>query len=144
LAVAALNTGVDDASARLFWRVLAETLGRGAAACRAMVAREGLSESLVDPALSLLSRRGAQIRFGTRLKSLGFADGRVAELLFDDQAAAVLPGDGVILAVPAAIAARIVPGLVVPDDYAPIVNAHFRCAPRSIVPPDAPLFIGLV
>jgi hypothetical protein len=34
VAVAALNTGVDDGSARLFWGILRETLGRGAAACR--------------------------------------------------------------------------------------------------------------
>ena len=140
LAVAALNTGVDDASARLLWRVLAETLGRGAASCRPMVAREGLSQSLVDPALSLLSRRGAEIRFGTRLKALGFAGGRVAELMFDDNTVALRPQDSVILAVPAAVAARIVPGLAVPDDYAPIVNAHFRCTP----PPGAPLFVGII
>jgi hypothetical protein len=45
-----------------------------------------------------------------------------------------------VLAVPAAIAARLVPDLVVPDDYAPIVNAHFRCE----APPGAPLFLGIV
>ena len=46
-----------------------------------------------------------------------------------------------MLAVPAAIAARIVPGLVVPDDYAPIVNAHFRYArARADVPP----FLGII
>src|SRR5215472_1785829 len=33
LAVAALNTAAERGSARLFWRVLAETLGRGGAAC---------------------------------------------------------------------------------------------------------------
>jgi hydroxysqualene dehydroxylase len=140
LAVAALNTGAGDASARLFWRVLAETIGRGAAACRPMVAREGLSESLVDPALRLLSRRGAEIRFGTRLKAVGFAGGVVTQLVFDDHAVALPPQDSVILAVPAAIAARIVPGLVVPDDYAPIVNAHFRYG----LPASAPLFLGVV
>ena len=148
LAVAALNTGAADASARLFWRVLVETIGRGAAACRPMLAREGLSESLIDPALALLSRRGAQIRFGSRLRALGFADGRVAELLFDDNALALRPEDSVILAVPAAIAARIVPGLIVPDDYAPIVNAHFRCTLNSSGPPDgpwrAPRFAGII
>lgn len=140
LAVAALNTGAAEASAGLFWRVLAETIGRGAAACRPMLARKGLSESLVDPALSLLSRRGAEIRFGTRLKALGFGDGRVAELVFDENAVVLRPEDSVILAVPAAIAARIIPGLIVPDDYAPIVNAHFRCT----LPPDAPLFAGII
>ncbi|HEV2336841.1 MAG TPA: hydroxysqualene dehydroxylase HpnE, partial [Stellaceae bacterium] len=140
LAVAALNTGVAEASAPMFWRVLAETIGRGADACRPMLAKDGLSESLVDPALSLLSGRGAEIRFGSRLRALGFEDGRVSELLFDENALVLRPEDSVILAVPAAIAARIVPGLTVPDDYAPIVNAHFRCR----LPPGAPLFAGIV
>jgi squalene-associated FAD-dependent desaturase len=140
LAVAALNTGVAEASARLFWRVLAETIGRGAAACRPMLAKEGLSESLVDPALALLHRRGAEVRFGSRLRALGFADGRISQLLFEETALVLRPEDSVILAVPAAIAARIIPGLIVPDDYAPIVNAHFRCD----LPPGAPLFAGII
>src|SRR5438045_566957 len=50
LAVAALNTGAEVGSARLFWRILVETLGRGGAACRALVPHAGLSESLIDPA----------------------------------------------------------------------------------------------
>ncbi len=140
LAVAALNTGVAEASARLLWRVLAETIGRGAASCRPMLARDGLSESLVDPALSFLSGSGAEVRFGSRLRALDFADGCVSGLLFEQSALVLRPEDSVILAVPAAVAARIVPGLIVPDDYAPIVNAHFRCG----LPPGGPLFAGII
>jgi len=109
-----------------------------------MVAREGLSESLVDPALSFLSRRGSDVRFGARLKAFGFAQDRVSELSFDGGTVTLRPQDSVILAVPAAIAVRLVPGLVVPDDYAPIVNGHFRYAVSSLGPADAPLFAGLV
>jgi hydroxysqualene dehydroxylase len=144
LAVAALNTGVEDASARLLWRVLAETIGRGAASCRPMLARDGLSESLVDPALSFLSHRGAEIRLGSRLRALGFVDGRVGELLFEENAIELQREDSVVLAAPAAIAARLVPGLIVPDDYAPIVNAHFRCPLNSSGPAGAPLFAGII
>ena len=140
VAVAALNTGVREASAQLFWRILAETLGRGAAACRALVPQEGLSESLVDPALSALRRRGAEIRFGARLRAIAFSDARAYELVFDEATVALPPEDQVVLAAPASIAARLVPGLVVPDDYAPIVNAHFRHA----APANAPLFLGIV
>ena len=49
-------------SARLLWHILRETLGKGAAACRPLLARQGLSESLVDPALALLHREGAEPR----------------------------------------------------------------------------------
>jgi squalene-associated FAD-dependent desaturase len=139
LAVAALNTGVAEASARLFWHLLKDTLGRGGAACHPLVPREGLSESLVDPALAALRKAGAEIRFGARLRALGFGSDRVAELVFET-GSIDLDGDDVILAVPAAVAARLVPGLIVPDSYAPIVNAHFRCA----VGAATPFFVGIV
>jgi hydroxysqualene dehydroxylase len=45
-----------------------------------------------------------------------------------------------ILATPAAVAARLVPELTVPDVYSPIVNAHFRCD----VPAGSPYFVGMI
>ena len=140
LAVAALNTAAEDGSARLFGRVLAETLGRGGAACRALIPHQGLSESLIDPALAMLRGCGADIRFGARLRGLAFANGRVAELSFEGGAIALDGADSVIIAVPANAAARLVPGLTVPDDHAPIVNAHFRC----VAPADSPAFAGII
>jgi len=140
LAIAALNTSADQASAELFWRVLAQTLGRGGAACRPLVPRIGLSETFIEPALARLRANGAEIRFGTRLKALTFEADRVSGLLFDGDSIRLGDGDSVILAVSAAIAARLVPALTVPDQYSPIVNAHFRCDP----PEGAPFFIGVV
>ncbi len=140
LAVAALNTAAEAGSARLFWRILAETLGRGAAACRPMVPREGLSETFIDPALAWLRAKGAQIHFGARLRALHFDANRVSALLFDNGSTGLGPGDSLILAVPAAVAARLAPALRVPDLYSPIVNAHFRCSP----PAEADPFIGVI
>jgi squalene-associated FAD-dependent desaturase len=140
LAVASLNTSADLASAGLFWRVLAETLGRGGAACRPLVPRDGLSETFVDPALAQLRAQGAEICFGARLRALHFALDRVTELVFDTGPVGLSRGDSLILAVPAAVAARLVPALTVPDAYSPIVNAHFRCA----VPTDSPYFVGMI
>jgi squalene-associated FAD-dependent desaturase len=140
VAVAALNTSAEVGSARLFWRILRETLGRGAEACRPLVPREGLSESFVDPALATLRAGGADIRFGARLREIDFDDGRVVRLDFDGGAVAIGDGDEVVLAVPAMVAVRLVPDLTVPDDHAPIVNAHYRIEP----PPAMPLFAGLI
>ncbi|MBV9825453.1 MAG: FAD-dependent oxidoreductase [Alphaproteobacteria bacterium] len=140
LAVAALNTAAADGAARLLARIVAETLGRGAAACRPMLPRDGLSESFVDPALRFLRQHGGDIRFGARLRSLDFADRRLTSLDFDGDRVTVHPDDTVILAVPASIAGRLVPGLMVPDDYAPIVNAHYRYD----LPADAPRLTGIV
>lgn len=140
VAVAALNTAAEAGSARLFWPVLDETLGRGATACLPLVPREGLSESLVDPALAMLPAKGAEVRFASRLRGIRFAGDRVAELDFDNGLVDVGEGDRIVLAVPAPVAARLVPELVVPEDHAPIVNAHYRTA----APTGAPLFVGLV
>jgi squalene-associated FAD-dependent desaturase len=140
LAVAALNTSAEQGSARLFWRILVETLGAGGSACRPVVPREGLSETLIDPALAWLRSRGTEIRFGSRLRGFGFAGSRVSQLEFDDSTIALGPDDAAILAVTAPVAARLLPGLTVPDDHAPIVNAHFR----HQLPIDAPLFVGIV
>jgi len=140
LAVAALNTGADDASAKLFWRALAETLGRGGAACRPLVPRDGLSETFVDPALARLRAQGVEICFGARLRGLHFAFDCVTELVFDTRSVGLGRGDSLILAVPAAVAARLVPALTVPDAYSPIVNAHFHCA----VPAGSPYFVGMI
>ena len=140
LAVAALNTRVEQASAALFWNILRETLGRGGAACRPLLPRVGLSETFVQPAISYLLRRGTEIRFGARLKALRFAAKRVSELVYDSGSLVLGRNDDVILSVPAAIAARLVPALIVPDLSSPIVNAHFRCNS----PKPAPLFIGVI
>jgi hypothetical protein len=83
---------------------------------------------------------GAEIRFGARLRALTFGQHRVSALLFDAGSIELGKDDRVVLAVPAAIAARLVPALTVPTRYSPIVNAHFRCDP----PVDSPLFCGVV
>jgi squalene-associated FAD-dependent desaturase len=140
LAIAALNTGVEQASAALFWKILSETLGRGGAACRPLVPRIGLSETFVEPALGRLRAQGAEIHFGARLRALSFEAYQVANLVFETGSIRLGSGDSVILAVPAPIAARLVPALTVPDLYSPIVNAHFRCNS----PEGAPFFVGVV
>jgi squalene-associated FAD-dependent desaturase len=140
LAVAALNTGVEHASARLFWRIIAETLGNGGAACRPLVPRDGLSETFVVPALETLRRAGAAMFWGARLRRLDFGGDRVSALRFDSGRVELAGEDVVILATPAPVAARMVPGLTVPELYSPIVNAHFR-RPAA---PGSPLFIGVI
>ena len=140
LAVAALNTNTEQASATLFWTVLRETLGRGGAACRPLLPRIGLSETFVEPALARLRAQGSEIRFGVRLKAFRFVAKRISELVFDTGSTSLGSSDSVILAVPAAFAARLVPALTVPDLSSPIVNAHFRCDPSD----GAAFLVGVV
>jgi squalene-associated FAD-dependent desaturase len=139
-AVAALNTESGTASAALLWDLLVESFGSGGKALRPLVPREGLSESLVDPALVTLAQRGATVRFGTRLREIGLAGDRVVALDFDDGVVALDPDDAVILAVTAPVAARLLPGITAPTEFRAIVNAHYRVATDA----ESPLFIGVI
>jgi hydroxysqualene dehydroxylase len=140
LAVAALNTEPEAGSAALFAAIVRETLGAGGKACVPLLPREGLSETLVDPALAKLRERGADIRIGARLRALGFTQERVTSLDLDGGSEFVGSEDAVVLAVPAPVAARLVPDLTVPEEFRAIINAHYRIAMRG----DAPWFVGVV
>ena len=138
LAVAVLNTAAREAAAKLLWPVMTETIGRGAAAARPCIAREGLSKAFVDPALAWLKARGAEIRFNDRLRAIRVEAGRVVALSFGDDEVALGPADRVVLAVPPPVAASLLPSLTVPDDFRPIVNLHYRLAAPATAPAKLP------
>jgi squalene-associated FAD-dependent desaturase len=140
LSVSVLNTEASNASARLLWPVLAQTFGKGEAACRPMIPRKGLSEVFVNPAIRYLEDRGGTISFKKRLKSLFFYKDRVASLNFSNLNVEVKNDEGVILALPVNEAKACVPNLIAPTDFRPIVNGHF-CLSESFVDP---FLIGLV
>lgn len=147
LTVAALNTHPREASARLLWLVLRESFAKGAAACRPFVAKRGLSDVFVDPALEMLAAHGGEARFGQRLRGLAFDGLRVEALDFGEQRVGLAEGDVVVLALPPAVAGDLLPGLEVPRDSRPIVNAHLRlpagARPARTLDPDLPI-LGLV
>ncbi len=126
LIVAVLNTPAEEGSARLLWQMLLLTFARGEAACRPLVARDGLGPALVDPALAFLADRGAEIRFNQRLRRIDFNDERAARLDFAGQAIALGSADQVILALPPQAAEGLLPGLDAPRESHAIVNAHIR------------------
>ncbi|GJD95789.1 hydroxysqualene dehydroxylase HpnE [Methylobacterium iners] len=138
--LAALNTDPKESDARLAATILRETLGAGGQACRPLVAVNGLSAAFVDPAVAWLQAQGASLRFGRRLRALGFGEDRISSLAFGDESIDLGVDDAVVLALPPWVAADLVPGLSAPRDYRSIVNAHY-----AIRPPDgAPLLLGVV
>jgi phytoene dehydrogenase-like protein len=130
LAVSVLNTRPEAGSAALMGAVMRESMAKGGAACIPWFPRDGLSESLVDPALVLLRQRGVQIRTGCRVGGLGLVGGRVGILQLPGGPLALGPGDAVILAVPAQtardVAAGVLPDLQAPDLFESILNLHYR------------------
>jgi hypothetical protein len=138
--LAALNTEPAEADARLAAQILRETLAAGGQACRPMVATGGLSAAFIDPALAFLRARGATIDFSCSLREIAFVNDRATALLFSGSSVPLGTEDVVILAVPPVAARALLPGLVVPETFHAIVNAHFRIAP----PPGQPLILGIV
>jgi squalene-associated FAD-dependent desaturase len=135
LAVSALNTPAGEASARGFWQVLAKTLLRGGDFARPLIARENLADTFVTPALEFLARKGVQVRLGVRVKRILYSAGGVGGLVLEGAEDPWRDGDRVVLAVPPAVAERMVPQLETPCTDEPIVNAHFAITEQGGDPP---------
>lgn len=107
LAISALNTLPEAAAAAPLAAVFAETLERGGFAALPRFAPVGLSETFINPALDWLRAHGAEIKLGRRVTEID-------------------PNLPTVLAVPPWVAASLVPGLTVPDEFEAICNLHFR------------------
>jgi squalene-associated FAD-dependent desaturase len=141
LLLAALNVDPPEGSAGLAGAIVRETLLSGGQACRPLIAREGLSSVLIEPAVKLLQEKGAAVRLGHELRELENSGERVRALRFGgDDVIALGPDDAVVMAVPPRSAASLLPGLKTPTKFRAIVNAHFRFDP----PPGAPPILGVV
>jgi squalene-associated FAD-dependent desaturase len=140
LAIAALNTQPEEGLASLLGAVVRETLLRGGAACVPAFPRVGLSETFVAPALAWLHARGAELLTGRRIGALAIAGGRVGALASAEGTVTLGADEAVVLAVPAWVAADLLPGLVTPTAFEAIVNVHFRVAAE----PGAAGFVGLI
>jgi squalene-associated FAD-dependent desaturase len=138
--LAAVNTEPTEAASGLVAAVVRETLFKGGRAYRPLIAREGLSTALIEPALRYLESRGAKVLFEHNLRGIEFGRRRVAALDFGGEPVRLNYEDAVVLAVPAVMAKTLIPSLETPDEFRAIVNAHFAVAP----PPDMPPMIGVL
>ena len=68
LLLAALNVDPPEGSAGLAGAIVRETLLAGGQACRPLIARDGLSAVLIEPAVKLLQDKGASVQFGHELR----------------------------------------------------------------------------
>ncbi|MCS6891278.1 MAG: FAD-dependent oxidoreductase [Rhodovarius sp.] len=120
LVMATLNTPSSEASSARLGQVLRRLGAPGAT--RLLVAERGLGPDLVEPALDALRAAGVDIRFNSRLRAIEVEEGRLSALIFDSR----IHADAALLALPPWEAARLLPGLPVPEAFAPIVNLHFE------------------
>jgi len=140
---AVLNTDARTASAQLLWSMMRATFVKGEATCRPLFFHNGLSPTLIDPALTLLNDLGAQIRMKARLRNIGRSEGRTTSLHFAEGSLRVGLNDAVVLAVPPEVCAQLCPEIEVPQDHCPIINAHFLLNEPAALPWGSP-FLGII
>jgi squalene-associated FAD-dependent desaturase len=138
--LSALNTAPEAASADLAGAIVRETFARGGRHMRPLISSPNLAAAFIDPALDRLRRNGADIRLGRSLRAVRLTDGRAVALAFDGEEELLQPDDRVIVAVPPWAAEKLLPGLIVPQTFSAILNAHFQLAP----PAQAPAMVGLI
>ncbi|WP_321814990.1 MULTISPECIES: hydroxysqualene dehydroxylase HpnE [unclassified Paraburkholderia] len=133
LYLAVLNIEPREASAELAGAMLSEALSIGGEAFRPLTARHGLSSAFIDPALRMLQHGGAAIRLDSPLQEIVYDDAsqRVAALDFDSGRVLLGADEAVLLAVPSAAAAALVPGLPTPQRHTAIVTLHFAIEPPT-------------
>lgn len=141
LLLAALNVDPPEGSAGLAGAIVRATLLAGGQACRPLIARDGLSAVLIEPAVKLLQERGHTVQLGHELRSFVTNDGKVSALNFGGEDVVQLAvGDVIVIAVPPRAATSLLPGLTAPTEFRAIVNAHFRVTP----PPGSPPILGVI
>lgn len=70
LCVGALNSNLQNASAKLFYDILIEIFFSGNFASTIILPKYGLSESFINPALSFIKKNGGEINLSTQVKEL--------------------------------------------------------------------------
>lgn len=130
LAISALNTDCATGSAALMGAVIKQSLSLGGAACIPFHARDGLSETFVDPALAHLRAVRAEIRTQSRMTGIETAQGRATALHTAEGPITLDAEDHVIVATPAPVTRSLLEnhlhGLVTPTAFESILNLHFR------------------
>ena len=143
LAVGVLNTPAEFGSASLLAAVLKETFGQGGNACMPRMAKNGLSQTFVEPALKYLSERCGDFTPHRRLRGISIKNNHATALQFTSTEELIAEDDKVILTIPAHGITDLVPTIEAPEVFHPIINAHFRLDNKYLSPQGAGL-LGIV
>ena len=142
ICTAALNTSPSQASAKLIWQVLKETLIRGKNSSKVYVINDGLTETFIQPAINYLFKKGIKIAYGSRLTKISFSGHNARTLHLRDRNILLNPDDKIILTLPPIEISRLLPNNVVPEKTNPIVNIHFKLQTDNPLP-HKNIFLGI-
>ncbi len=104
LCIAALNTPLREASARVFVNVLRLTFLRRRTDSDLLLPRRNLGDLLPEPAAAFIKRSGGRVQLGQRVTGLQIRNGRITGL---DTTDGFLKADRVVLALPVVPSARL-------------------------------------
>ena len=140
---AVLNTDPEEASAQLLWKFLKMSFLKGEKACRPIIFENGLSKTLIEPAIVKIKSLGGELNYKSRLLDFKYQNNRVSTLHFPQGAIFIKKEDIVVLAVPPHIYPKLWPNKKAPTEMRPIINVHFRLTKRIFLPGNLP-FLGLI
>jgi len=142
LAVGALNTSIEKASAKIFVDILKQIFLKGNKAATIVLPKYGLSESYCKNAEEFIVKNGGEIILSEPVEKLIISENRVTEIHSSEKV--FLDFDLVISAIPTFALNRIIEdvrNIVFPDfKYSSILNIHLWCKENKI--PDG--FFGLI
>lgn len=129
LCLAALNTPPEQASARVFMRVLQDSIGKRRADSDMLLPATDLSALFPEPAIRYCRERGSEFRFGTTVRHIAH-DGT----FWTTDAAPQSRFDAVVLATPPTVAWRLLAGFgMTPPALlsapSPIVTVYLKYPP---------------
>jgi hypothetical protein len=132
MCIAIMNAEPDAAPARLFARVVRRILMGGSGALVPQLAREGLADAFIEPALAHITTAGGVVQLGDRLRGVSIDGHRVVAADFASAPVRLGEDDALVLALPPAEVRRILPAAVPSLTLSrAIINAHFRTGTHS-------------
>lgn len=142
LAVGALNTNIEKASAKMFIDILKQIFLKGNKSATIVLPKYGLSESYCKNAEKFILNNEGEIILSEPVEKIIISDGMLAEIHSSNQA--FLDFDFVVSAIPAFSLARIIDdetNFIFPDfKYSSILNIHLWL--KQNILPDG--FFGLI
>jgi squalene-associated FAD-dependent desaturase len=142
LAVGALNTSLEKASAKIFIDILKQIFLEGNKSAKIVLPKKGLSESYVANAREFILNSGGDIRLSEQVDSIFVNNNRVSEI--QTSKAKYTDFDYVVSAIPAFALERILKGesnIRLPDfESSTILNIHIWLK-KNVIPEG---FFGLI
>jgi len=126
LCITILNTPANEASSKIFAKVLLKILFGGRNSMTSYLPKNSWNESLISPMIQYIENKGGKLHRNTSLSKIISTDGLIESLLFKGGQKRIIEfSDKIILALPPYAINNFLPDIKIPKQHQPIVNVHF-------------------